>query len=186
MSLPPGFTLIPERPGDSPAIESLLDLCFGADRHQKRSYFYREGVERLPELGLVALDPNAKLVGTIRYWPIDIVTGHHRRSALLLGPIAVEPELKGRGVGRALMRESLALAQAAGHGLVLLVGDAAYYGQFGFRSAAAHGFVMPHEQPHRLQAIELTPGAFAGGGVLTTHGPAQLRAPSRSLRRGLG
>lgn len=182
MSISSGFTIIPERPGDAPAIEALLDRCFGADRHRKRSYAYRDGVESVAALGLVALDSDARLVGTIRYWPIDIMTGRTTRPALLLGPIAVEPVLTGRGVGRALMRQSLALAQAAGHRLVLLVGDAAYYGQFGFQPAAALGFVMPQEQPHRLQAIELAAGGLAGGGVLTKHDPA----PSRSLRRGHG
>ncbi len=186
MFAPLGFTLLPERPGDAPAIEALLDLCFGADRHAKRSYAYREGVESLPDLRVVALDETARLVGTIRYWPIDIVRGRVRRRALLLGPIAVEPSLKGRGVGRALMRQTLALARDAGHELVLLVGDIAYYGQFGFQSAAAHGFVMPREQAHRLQAIELAPDAFAGGGVLMKHRKLAIRAPTRIRRRGRG
>ncbi len=183
MSTPLGFTFIPERPVDAPAIEALLDLCFGADRRAKRSYVYREGLESIPGLGLVALDASSRLVGTVRYWPIDVVKGRKRRSALLLGPIAVEPDLKGRGVGRALMRQSLALARQAGHELVLLVGDISYYGQFGFQSAAAHGFSMPREQPHRLQAIELSPGGFDGGGVLMKHRRPALRAPTRIRRR---
>jgi len=186
MSTPLGFTFIPERSVDAPAIEALLDLCFGADRRNKRSYAYREGLESIPELGLVALDANARLVGAIRYWPIDVVKGRKRRAALLLGPIAVEPGLKGRGVGRALMRQSLALAQQAGHGLVLLVGDISYYGKFGFQSAAAHGFVMPREQPHRLQAIELSSVGFGSGGVLTKHRPPALKASSRIRRRACG
>ena len=45
MSISFGFTIIPERSGDAPAIEALLDLCFGADRRRKCSYAYRDGVE---------------------------------------------------------------------------------------------------------------------------------------------
>lgn len=171
MSLPDGYTLAAERPGDAAAIEAILDAAFGADRQAKRSYSYRQGVESVPALRLTARDADDRLVGTIRYWPIEVLGEGGSRPALLLGPIAVEPRLKGIGLGRALMRASLAMARARGHRLVLLVGDAAYYGQFGFVPGAPLGFVMPQEQPHRLQALELEPGAFAGGGVLSVHRP---------------
>jgi predicted N-acetyltransferase YhbS len=166
MVLPHGFTLSPERPDDAIAIENVLDAAFGADRHAKRSYAYRRGVDSVAALRLTARDAAGRLVGTIRYWPVAVRGPGATRPALLLGPLAVDPALKGIGLGRALVRESLATARMLGHGLVLLVGDAAYYGQFGFVPAAPLGFVMPHEQPHRLQALELIPGAFADGGEL--------------------
>lgn len=166
MTLPHGFTLSPERPDDAAAIERVLDAAFGADRRAKRSYAYRRGVDSVSTLRITARDGEGRLVGTIRYWPIAVRRADAIAPALLLGPLAVEPALKGLGLGRALVRESLAMARAQGHRLVLLVGDAAYYAQFGFVPAAPLGFVMPHEQPHRLQALELVPGAFAGGGEL--------------------
>lgn len=166
MTLPHGFTLSPERPDDAAAIENVLDAAFGTDRHAKRSYAYRRGIDSVPALRLTARDAAGRLVGTIRYWPIAIRRADGTMPALLLGPLAVEPSLKGLGLGRALVHESLAMARAQGHRLVLLVGDAAYYAQFGFVPAAPLGFVMPHEQPHRLQALELVPGGFAGGGEL--------------------
>ena len=131
----------------------------------------------MPALRLTARDADGRLVGTIRYWPVAIQGAGATRRALLLGPLAVEPSLKGIGLGRALVRESLATARMLGHGLVLLVGDAAYYGQFGFVPATPLGFEMPHEQPHRLQALELIPGAFADGGEL-----APLEAATASRR----
>ncbi|MBL8698727.1 MAG: N-acetyltransferase [Alphaproteobacteria bacterium] len=197
-ALPPisSFVLSPERAEDAPAIEALLDRAFGADRRSKRSYSYRQGCASLPELRLTARDGDGRLVGTIRYWPLVVRQGRRRRPALLLGPLAVEPSLAGRGIGRALVRESLDRARAAGHALVLLVGDVAYYGQFGFEPAAPRGFVMPGESPARLQALALAPGALAGGGTLEAvlgvrkppmpgAGRSRTRAPATSAAAGL-
>lgn len=146
------FTLEAERPEDGPDIEALLDRAFGADRQNRISYRYRGGVAPIAALSRVARREGI-LVGSIRYWPI--LVGPRQASALLLGPVAVEPVLKGQGIGKALIRTTLADAARLGHSLVFLVGDVAYYGQFGFMPAARHGFDMPDEQPHRLQVIEL-------------------------------
>ena len=55
-----------------------------------------------------------------------------RAEALLLGPVAVHPTRQGEGLGGMLMREGLARAAADRWPRVLLVGDAPYYGRFGF------------------------------------------------------
>ena len=168
MTMPPGFRLDAERPADAPAIDALLDLAFGPDRRAKRSYAYRQGIDSVAALRRVARDKAGRLTGTLRFWPVGIDRGDGGSPcpALLLGPLAVEPALKGQGVGRALMADGLARAAALGHGLVLLVGDLAYYGQFGFVPAAPLGFVMPGEQPHRLLCRILDPGADRQPGVL--------------------
>lgn len=167
------FTITTERAEDGPAIEILLDLAFGRQRHAKKSYVYRQGVAPLPELSLVArADADGALIGTIRYWPVAI--GTRRSPALLLGPLAIHPDWAGRGAGRALVRQTLDMAAWARHGLVLLVGDLDYYGRFGFAPAAPYGIGMPGENPARLLAHELTPGVLA-----RTSGSLQ---PWRSIR----
>jgi predicted N-acetyltransferase YhbS len=85
------------------------------------------------------------------------------RDAVLLGPLAVHPEQRNRGIGSALMRRVIARARLAGHGAILLVGDAAYYSRFGFTAAATAGLWMPGPfEAHRLLALELKPGALDG------------------------
>lgn len=147
---------VPPTPDDAAAIEALLDLAFGPDRHKKTSYRFREGVDPVPALSLVARQ-DGRLVGTIAYWPVRI--GAAATPALLLGPVAVEPALRGLGIGVTLIRRTLAKATRLGHRVVVLVGDADYYERFGFESAEKHGIAMPG-QPSRLMAKALVPGAL--------------------------
>jgi predicted N-acetyltransferase YhbS len=148
-----------EKLNDIAARERLLDEAYGAVRFTKASERLREG--RLPAAGLslVAVE-HGRLVGTVRLWNVAAGPG---RAALLLGPLAVHPDERKRGIGAALMRRALARARLAGHGAILLVGDAAYYARFGFSAAATGGLWMPgrYEQ-NRLLALELKPDSLAG------------------------
>ncbi|MDQ7249393.1 GNAT family N-acetyltransferase [Dongia sedimenti] len=153
------FSIKPESAALAPRVELLLDRVFGAERREKASYLFREGVAPVAPLSFVALDHHKKLVGSIRYWPIQVgETGH---PALLLGPLAITPQLAGKGIGRALTFRTLEIAAEMGYDLVLLVGDYDYYKRFGFVPATPYGFVMPTEKrPERLQVTELKPGVL--------------------------
>jgi predicted N-acetyltransferase YhbS len=144
--------LTAEQPEDAGPIEAILDAAFGADRQRKRSYHYRTGVETVAGLCLVA-HRDDRVLGTIRFWPIAI--GNGGRPALLLGPVAVDPAVQARGLGARLIRTGIARAEAAGHRLVILVGDEAYYGRFGFGPAARYGISMPKESQPRVLALTL-------------------------------
>lgn len=147
------YILKPETPDLAPAVENLLDNVFGPGRQDKASYLYRAGVQPTAELSWTAF-AGERLVGTIRYWPI--LVGEAGLQALLLGPLGIDQEFAGRGIGRALTFKTLELAAGLGYGLVLLVGDVDYYKRFGFVPATPHGFVMPGEKrPERLQVAAL-------------------------------
>src|SRR5690606_6104509 len=153
------FEYYPERDEDACAIEALLDRAFGHDRHNKTSYRFRVGIAPLRDLALTGwLD--GRLVGTVRFWPVVI---DRRWPALLLGPLAVDPEMRGRGCGIHLMRQSLANARARGHERVILVGDLPYYSRVGFRQVPEGTLTLPGPfDPARLLMLELVPGAMAG------------------------
>ena len=164
-----------ERPADAAAIEVLLDQAFGPGRLAKSSYSYRKRVSRLWPLCLVAREAD-EIVGTIRYWPIAI--GAAAAPALLLGPVAVRHDLRSTGVGGLLMRASLARAAAAGHRLVILVGDEPYYGRFGFEPAERWGISMERENPARVLALPLGAADASGAPI-----PSGLVQRWRSVRR---
>lgn len=138
-------------------VEALYDLCFAPGREALSSYRLRDRVDPVAELSLVARDEAGILGGAIRYWPV-LVGG---ADALLLGPVAVHPTRQGEGLGGFLIRESLAVAQAAGWLRVLLIGDAPYYGRFGFEQL--EGVVMPPPtDPARVLGRALVGGAWDG------------------------
>jgi predicted N-acetyltransferase YhbS len=70
-----------------------------------------------------------------------------------------------------LVRRAIRAARAAGHGALVLVGDAAYYGRFGFSARDTGALAMPGPyQRERLLALELAPGALAGARGLIAAG----------------
>jgi len=151
-------TIRQETPRDIVAREALLDAAFGEGRCAKTAQRLRDG--RLPSDGLafVAVE-NRRVIGTVRLW--DITAGP-QQPALLLGPIAVACDRQGQGVGGALMRHCLRAAGKVGHEAVLLVGDAPYYGRFGFSAEATGGLWLPGPyERNRLLAREFVPGALA-------------------------
>jgi predicted N-acetyltransferase YhbS len=144
---------------DVAARDALLDAAYGDSRLTKTSERLREG--RLPAggLSLVAVD-HGRIVGTVRLW---YVTAGPGRPALLLGPLAVDPAHRNRGIGSTLMRRAIARARLAGHRVILLVGDAPYYGRFGFTAEKTGELWMPGRfERDRLLALELKSDALAG------------------------
>jgi predicted N-acetyltransferase YhbS len=153
------ITIRQERPADVPAREGLLDLSFGEGRVAKTSERLREG--RLPVDGLsfVAVE-HGRLIGSVRLWHVTAGPG---RPALLLGPLAVSSDRRKRGIGSSLMRRGLRDARRLGHRALILVGDAPYYGRFGF-AADKTGMLWlpgPYERD-RFLALELEPAALDG------------------------
>ncbi len=122
------YTLARELRRDGPEVEALYDTCFAPGREALSSYRLRNGVPPVAELCVVARDGLDILAGAVRFWPV--LVGRHE--ALLLGPIAVHPTRQGEGLGALLMHAGLEAAASARWQRIVLVGDAPYYGKFGF------------------------------------------------------
>jgi predicted N-acetyltransferase YhbS len=163
--------IVRERRGDGPAVEAMIATAFGPDRMQKTVYKLREGVRPIRDLCFVALDQSGKLVASLRFWPILI---NDRWPAVLLGPLAVAPELRGLGYGKALMWQGLARCRELGISRVILVGDPEYYNPFGFRRELALHLQLPGwVEERRFLALETIAGAMIG-----VHGMIGKAAPA--------
>ncbi len=162
-----------ERPADGAARESLLDQAFGKNRRRKSSQRLRDGQLAAEGLSFVAAE-GKRVIGTARLW--DIITGDGK-PALLLGPVAVATDCRNRGVGAALVRHALETARRHGHRAIILVGDAPFYGRFGFTAEKTAALRMPGPfERHRLLALELVPGTLEGArGLLRPSGRASLQ-----------
>jgi predicted N-acetyltransferase YhbS len=116
-----------ESPADAARVEALNAASFGPGRFTKSAYRLREGVAPIAALSFVAVE-NDILRGSVRFWPIK-VGGHEE---LLLGPLAVQSDQRGRGIGIALMQAGIEAARLGPWRAILLVGDEPYYAKVGF------------------------------------------------------
>lgn len=154
------YSIQNERPGDAAGIDNLLSRAFNGGLKDKPANGLRRHQRPIDEL-CFTLHAAQGLAGVVRVWPVAVA---QTWPALLLGPIAIAPEAQGLGLGRRLMNHTLTAAGRAGHALVFLVGDRAYYEQFGFATAGAMNFDvdLPAHDTARFLCAELAPGAAAG------------------------
>lgn len=147
-----------ERPQDAAAAEALVDAAFGPGRFAKVSERVREHARFRPGLSVCAWR-DGRLVGTVRQWSVRI----GQAPCVFLGPIAVDPGERSRGVGAALVRQAVAAAERAGERLILLVGDVPLFAPHGFEIVPAGRVLMPG--PVDLKRVlwrPLAPGALDG------------------------
>lgn len=128
----------PETLHDHQAITELLDLSFGTPGEAELVCALREAGDLT--VSLVA-DVGGLIVGHIALSPLKA-----DRPGLALAPLAVHPALQNRGIGAALVKT--ALKDLADHS-ILILGDPAYYGRFGFKPAKV---TSPYAGPYLLVA----------------------------------
>ncbi len=146
-----------EKPADADPIEKLHRRTFGPGRFSRTAFRLREQATHDLALSFTA-HIGTMMVGSVRLTPILIGT----KPAVLLGPLTVEPPFRSVGIGARLMEVSMQAAKAAGHKLVLLVGDEPYYRRFGFKPVPHGRVTLPGPvDPARLLVAELVAGAFA-------------------------
>ena len=144
-----------EKKDDWWEVEALFDLCFSLGREALPSYRMRDNILPIENLCFIIRDELGVLGGAIRFWEVD-VNGHE---ALLLGPIAVHPTRQGEGLGNFLMKESIDHAKVEGWERVMLVGDFAYYRQFGF-FRLEYVRMPPPTNPERVLGYPISDGAW--------------------------
>lgn len=82
-------------------------------------------------LSLVAEDETG-IIGHIAFSPVTI--GGAASKWYGLGPVSVSPERQGEGIGGQLIKTGMAKIKAQGAEGVVLLGEPAYYGRFGFKA----------------------------------------------------
>lgn len=118
------FTFINEDISHAIAIENINAEAFGPGRHARAAARIREQGPHDKSLSFVCLD-GSDIVGSVRMTPVWI----GELAGYLLGPLAVRPSHKKKGIGNKLIQ--LAVNSVKGE-VTILVGDLAYYGSSGF------------------------------------------------------
>ena len=161
--------IVPLDSSDPALIEVLLDRAFEAERHMRTAYKVREGTEWLPALSFAALDADDRLAGTIQCWPIALTPPVGRASPMIMvGPVAVLPELQGQGYGKALMSACIAAISPEAPLPQVMIGDEEYYGRFwGFSAEHTKGWTLPGPwEPRRLLVRCNNPSILPEEGML--------------------
>lgn len=143
-------------------VERLLDDAFGADRFGRTAYLLRKRSKPIGSLSF-ALSEEGEPVGSIQCWPVRI--GDF--PIVLVGPVAVTPELQSRGIGHQLMYRMLEAASKIGEPVMVMIGDPEYYGRFGFTAEQTGGWSLPGPwEPRRLLARNAMGVATPHAGML--------------------
>ena len=120
-----------------------------------------DALRRADALTLAAVAiAGSRMVGHVAFSPVTI-GGRH--PALALAPVAVTPDCQRQGVGSSLIRWSLEQCRQLGHGVIIVLGEPAYYSRFGFAPASEFGIECPFSIPlAAFMALELSQGAASG------------------------
>ena len=120
----------------------------------------REDPAYIPDLELVA-EMDQKVVGHILLTKVQISYGDSSKEALALAPVSVLPELHGRRIGAALIRDAHRRAAELGFHLIVLIGHPTYYPRFGYQKASDYGIKVTFPVPDEAVMVhELVPGAL--------------------------
>jgi putative acetyltransferase len=149
------FEIRPERPEDAAGIDSLLRIAFPGVA--EADLVTRLRADGDLALSLVAAE-NGTIIGQVAFVPVALDPDPGYR-VWGLAPISVLPERQGQGIGSTLTEAGLDAADAAGIGLVLVLGDQNYYGRFGFDTMLAEGISVAWAGPYfaALALIERAP-----------------------------
>jgi putative acetyltransferase len=146
-------------PQDRDAIERVYRSAFPPDEWEPAAELavaLLDEVTTPATVNLVAED-DERVVGHVAFSPV-FDAGDQAHLGTLLAPLAVDAGCQRRGVGTALVRHGIDQLTAAGTNVVLVYGDPAYYGRFGFTPEAGADYLPPYplEFPFGWQALTQT------------------------------
>lgn len=139
------------------AIEVINEEAFGPGRFTRAAARIREQGPHDRLLSFICAD-DGETIASVRMTPVlaGSVKGH------LLGPLAVRPSHKNKGIGRELVRIAVAAAQRKGSEAVILIGDPPYYCPLGFEKVAYNALTFPGPvDPNRVLVVPIAADTHA-------------------------
>ena len=140
-------------------IRELTDGAFGSTEESHLIDTLRTGGKVL--LSMVA-EEEGELIGHILFSRIQIENeGSPPLPVVSLAPMCVSSIHQRKGVGGALIQQSLRMLRQRGENAVFVVGHKRYYPKFGFSAELARQFQCTYASDHFF-ALELQPGWMSG------------------------
>lgn len=161
----PSLQVRTELRGDQGAIHALHAASFPTSAEA-------DLIDRLRSAGRLSVSLVAALdgviVGHVAFSPVTVAGGHRGAG---LGPVAVLEAKRRQGMAGQLIEAGLKECRAAGFEFVVVLGDPAYYGRFGFEPAPQHGLRDEFGGGDAFQVVGLSPGGIPTGQGLVRYAP---------------
>lgn len=125
----------------------------------------RQSKDYLPELTRVA-ELDGRIVGAIYYSKAWVIDGDTVHDIITFGPLAVEPTLENRGIGRMLLEETIRIAREAGYPGIVILGEPGYYPKYGFTTTERYAITCEWGYVDALMAYRLNDSFDSIHGVL--------------------
>lgn len=135
----------PAVPADETAIYQLNLEAFGEEEGELVATLAKDLLQFPQDVGVFTwvAEESDQIIGHVAFSSV-----HHRETHELLGqtlaPLSVHPDRQKSGVGTQLVRTGIEHFRTSGIRLMLVYGDPAYYGRFGFKAETAANLIPPH------------------------------------------
>ena len=96
-----------------------------------------------PSIKSLVAEVDNQVIGYVSFSPIFLKSDTNI-IGYILAPLAVSPENQKQGVGSNLIKSGIDMITKDGVGVLLVYGDPAYYGRFGFNEEIGRSFVPPY------------------------------------------
>lgn len=156
----------PEKKTEVPIIREVIQeafdpMPFSTGQEWKLVENIRQSEGYIPGLALVAVC-DGTIVGHSLISLAEIEDKKKKHGILVLGPVSVLPAYQRQGIGQELIRIGITAANRLPLGAMIVVGDPAYYSQFGFQLAVPLGIHLPFgfDEEEYLQVLEIQPGSL--------------------------
>ncbi|MDW5552249.1 N-acetyltransferase [Methanosarcina sp.] len=162
------FTIRNEKVEDFNQVENLTREAFwnlyvpGCNEHYL-VHIMRNHPDFIKKLDFVA-EYNGEIIGNIMYTKAWLYSEDEIKIEIAsFGPISVLPKYQRKGVGSALIRQTINIAKNDGIGVIVIFGDPHNYCKHGFKSSKDFNISdMNGEYPYGMLALELKEGTVRG------------------------
>ena len=179
-----GLTIRPEAPEDLDAVQALVAGAFGDEVVAALLDDLRTSPAWLGLSFVAVLD--GEVVGHVAYSRAWVDDPSELVEVIVLSPLSIRPDHASKGIGTALVMESIEALAGRTEPLLFLEGDPGFYSRLGFVPAEPLGFRSPSSRiPARAFQVRPLPGrpgrvtgALVYPDVWWRHDAVGLRAPA--------
>ncbi|WP_375478842.1 GNAT family N-acetyltransferase [uncultured Nostoc sp.] len=137
---------------DYTAIAEVNTLAFGQENEAKLVEKIRYSDRYISELSLIAEVENV-VVGHILFSYLNLV-GEETLQVLGLAPLAVYPQFQTQGIGSALIKAGLEIAEVKKEAIVIVLGHPQFYTRFGFQLSVVYEIESPFPVPEEFFMVK--------------------------------